>query len=492
MLKKIIVLITAFVCAQVFAEPMKMASKAELASAKKAAEGLLTSGVSADQVLQYAEEAKKSAEKYQLYCAAFKLYAKEEKAEEAAKVINTIQLEFIDAPDKDIVSMIEQHAKKLAKDNEELGAALSVSKMRASAASQLSKAKKELKKNPNSVEIKYQIAEAYAVLGDWKSALKQFKDAGGTVWQIASEELSGDVSAKIAAFWWDYKPRSKFNAEPAFKAHSAAIYEKLLKDGELSVLEKATAESRIEKAGHLGATKPKSELDKLKKICNTKGLVHCWRFNGDAKDCVGANKAKLIGNATQESKSVKLDGGRNRTAWIDLGNEVLDNLQELTLECWVEEHQISNWTRVFTIGIPGDDISISWTRGWDNWGCVYVRWSRDLSQFSNPMYSLYALNKEFHIALTISDEGANARIVAYIQDALTGATLDKQVVRRPNISVANLLKNKCLHLGHIELKGGDDAVGSYNEVRIWNRALSEEELTQNAIKFHKAGETMKK
>ncbi len=276
MLKNIVVLITAFVCAQLFAEPMKMASKSELSSAKKAAEGLLTSGVSADQVFEYAEEAKKSAEKYQLYCTAFKLYAKEEKAEEAAKVISTIQVKFIGAPDKDIVSMIDQYAKKLAKDNEELGAALSVSKMRASASSQLSKAKKELKKNPNSVEHKYLIAEAYAVLGDWKAALKQFKDAGGTVWQVASEELAGDVSAKIAAFWWDYKPHSKFNAESAFKAHSAALYEKLLKDGELSILEKANAESRIEKAGKLGSSRPKSEIEKLKKVCDTKGLLHCW------------------------------------------------------------------------------------------------------------------------------------------------------------------------------------------------------------------------
>ena len=32
---------------------------------------------------------------------------------------------------------------------------------------------------------------------------------------------------------------------------------------------------------------------------------------------------------------------------------------------------------------------------------------------------------------------------------------------------------------------------SYNEVRIWSPALDEDELTQNAINFHKAGETSK-
>ena len=36
---------------------------------------------------------------------------------------------------------------------------------------------------------------------------------------------------------------------------------------------------------------------------------------------------------------------------------------------------------------------------------------------------------------------------------------------------------------------GASASASYNEVRVWNRALSEGELMMNAIRFRRMGET---
>lgn len=473
-----------------------MASKAELQTAKSAAEGLIKSGVSADEVMQYAEEANKSAEKYQLYCAAFKLYAKEGKADAAADIIKTLQAEFLGVPDKDIVSMIEQNAKKLAKDNAELGAALNISKARAFASQQLSKAKKDLKKSPNSVELKYLVAESYAVLGDWKAALKQFKDAGGTVWQIASDEYSGVISAKTAAFWWDYKPRSKFNADSAFKVHAAELYEKLIKDGELSVLEKATAEKRIEQAEQLGASKPKGEQDKLKKVCNPKGLVHCWQFNGDLKDCVKGVEAAKTGNIKIEGGMLILPGGPHLSNYVDLGSNLFPtDAESITIEMWVRQTKRSLFPLVFCVGNI-EKNALKWAANTipNQPGCLPF-WINGRESKCDADNLGFVDGGECHLAVVIkTGRNGEINVTAYNQDGVTGETRHRLSAVYTNAGIkAGELNCEHFNLGASLIDGRQmDGCFVYNEVRIWNRALSEEELTQNAIKFHKAGETMKK
>lgn len=468
-----------------------MASKAELQAAKSAADGLVKSGVSADEALQYAEKASKSAEKYQLYCAAFKLYAKDGKADEAADIIKTLQAEFVGVPDKDIVSMIEQNAKKLAKDNAELGAALNISKARASASQQLSKAKKDLKKSPNSVELKYLVAESYAILGDWKAALKQFKDAGGTVWQIASDEYSGVISAKTAAFWWDYKPRSKFNADSAFKVHAAELYEKLIKDGELSVLEKATAEKRIEQAEQLGASKPKGEQDKLEKVCNPKGLEHCWQFNGDLKDaCVKGSAAVLSGGSRLEKGCVYQP---NDFCNIDFGESVLPkDAEAFTIEMWVCPHKLSTeqGTRIFSFGKGQmQRVAAFWLFGKQD-ALVICNGRTQPNIFRNSTGD-FTMNTEYHLAWVFVSKDGKWEVSVYKQDVNTGSTIKKSSHVISNGWSPTAFEHKDNWIGGNYYNDKTSEV-SYNEVRIWNRALSEEELTQNAIKFHKVGETMKK
>lgn len=476
-----------------------MASKAELASAKNAAEGIISSGVSADEVMRYAGEAKKSAEKYQLYCAAFKLYAKEGNAEDAANVIKMIQSEFIGVSDKDIVLMIEQNAKKLTSENAELGAVLNNSKARASAAQQLSKAKKDLKKNPNSVDLKYLVAESYAVLGDWKSALKQFKDAGGSVWQVASDELAEDISVKTAAFWWDYKPRSKFNAESAFKAHSVEIYEKLLKEGNLSVLEKVSAEKRIEQAASIGLIKPKNELDKLKKICNTKGLVHCWRFNGDLKDCMNGGVAEIKGKGSVEETCVTLPGGNHLSGYIKLGTDLIPtDADEITLEVWAKQISRRHYGRLFCFGSNLHcSLQMVWAgKNGENKDAVLFADGVKENKYTShwDVVGPFDLGVEYHAAVVLSrKENKTWQATMYKQDVIKGNTISKKTIDDMKGWQLSKLQQPQCYLGAAT---NDDSVNdsniSYNEVRIWNRALSEEELTQNAIKFHKAGETMKK
>lgn len=225
-------------------------------------------------------------------------------------------------------------------------------------------------------------------------------------------------------------------------------------------------------------------------VGNTDGLAHRWDFNGTLEDSVGGRTASLVGEVKQEDKQIVLAGGVHGSSYVDLGRDLFTGDDGWTIEIWGTEKSVKEWGRIFNIGLADDDILMSWSMGNHQPGSVYCR-LKD-SNYAASETCPIPLETELHISMVIEpSNGKDSAIHVYIQDATTGNMMWKKDFDH-HVS-AEKLADKCFYLGYAAgTPWNEDANASYNEVRIWNRNLSEEELTKNAIKFYEAGETMKK
>lgn len=492
-MKKIVVIFALVFGVQAWAEPVKMPSKSEINAAKDAVEALLESGTTAKEFLEMARESENGAERYLAYRCAFILQAEEGKYAEAAETLKAFRAEVTGVPASEIVSLIDKNVGKKFKESKELHVVYSDAKAKVTAERQIVKIKKEIKKNPKDPILKRSLAEATAISGDWPAALKEFEKADGEVADIVKAEKQGP-NAKIAAFWWDYKPHKSFGATNAFKLHAASLYAGLLSKGGLSRFEETLAEKRVAAAEEQGAVveesaggdgKPKSELDKLKKICNTKGLVHCWRFNGDLKDCIGGRDAIIEGKSSISANyAINPEGKGNG---IDLGPGIFpDNTNEITLEMWLAVDKKVDG-KLFEFA--GDKTHRFFLSNGSDGELLWVKHGNAHKNTSRPL-DLISDGKEFHIAIILITEGGGSKAIVYKQDAESGKTILTKEVKYTSWNPSSFKIEKGW-LGRDYYNSNTWGV-RHNEFRIWNRALSEKELTQNAIKFHKAGETMKK
>ena len=213
------------------------------------------------------------------------------------------------------------------------------------------------------------------------------------------------------------------------------------------------------------------------------GMTHRWSFNGNLEDSIGGQTATATGGTfVNNSSEISLTGGKRGASCVNLGKNVLPNDgSAATIELWATQRTIQNWSRIFDFGSGSKDyLVMAWTKGTDiNTDMVRI-YSAAFPSISNAM-APYTLNTEFHIAMTFEPlEDGNWQVTAYKQDAATGETLKKTAFTTSGgWSLRTQGQNNC-YLGR-SVQTDNDASANYNEVRIWNRALSEAELTANAL-----------
>lgn len=454
----------------------------------------------AGKIYGYMDQAETDAAKWVLLKHAFIQYAKAYNFEKAGEIMSEALEAFPDAPPQTIIALIEKNCPKASAKNAPVLAKIrKVMYMRQKCSGVVANPKASKKEK----------AEAYCLLGNWKKGLALLKSADGKTAEVVAGELNGKMpKQEIANFWWDYK--SELDTCDQFKAHAVEVYKAGLADGSIGGLYKTVAEKRIaeiEAAPTMAAPESKtpgeSELAKLKKVCNTTGLVHCWRFNGNLKDCVGKNEAKCCGNAKVDKKQASVFGseGGEKNNCIDLGPGIIPNDgSPVTIELWATQNKIADWARVFSFGrFDGPNIWMTWTQGSDIYRCEFCVWEGHavghVLSATGHGFGPYEIGVEYHVALVFdcnSKQGWTMNV--YKQDAKTGSTIAKKecFCSKKDWTLKGYATPSCV-LGKScnSINGANIANASYNEVRIWKRALSEQELTQNAIKFHKAGETAK-
>ena len=213
------------------------------------------------------------------------------------------------------------------------------------------------------------------------------------------------------------------------------------------------------------------------------GLTHRWSFNGDLTDSIGGQDATVTGGTfINGNTEISLTGGKKGTSCVNLGKNILPrDGSAATIEIWATQRSIQNWSRIFDIGNSGSDyVVMTWTKGTDINSDMVRIYSTAFSSISNKM-APYTTNTEFHIAMTLEPlQDGNWQVTAYKQDAVTGETLKKTTFTTSGgWSLTTQGQNQC-YLGRT-VQSDNDASANYNEMRVWNRALSEVELTANAL-----------
>ena len=501
--------IFALCVASIFAEPVAIGTKSEIQTARRVVEDLVQSETSADELLTMAKESTKGAERYWLYANAFILQAKEGKYAEATETIKSLRENVTGIPDTERVGLIGRNAGKELSKVPELEAIHKEAKMRIVAQKLAVRLKQDICKNPKDDALKQSLADALAVCGDWDAALKAYAETKLASATVAKLELANKKSAKIAAFWWDYKPCRTLSAAQAFKVHAAGMYTELIKTDVLSALEKILAEKRIAQLSMMAevsatedeqAPAVRNTAATVIKLYNPDKLLHRWTFNNTCMDDVGGIVANFCGNPKLDEHQATIFGGRVRENNIFLGHNLIpSDGSPVTIELWATQNKAENWARIFAYGDFGHhSLDVAWTVEDDlNRSFVHLT---DGCEYQGNGLAPFELGKEYHIAIVFkarskSDVGVNDELwdlTIYKQDAQTGRTIKKIKIPLERGFSLNGFNSGWAHLGLTYLRRREAAASaSYNEVRIWNRALDENELTQNAIKFHKAGETIK-
>lgn len=215
------------------------------------------------------------------------------------------------------------------------------------------------------------------------------------------------------------------------------------------------------------------------------GLVHRWSFNGSLEDTVGGATAVTNGacSFTEDGKGVTLAGGSKGTSFVTLG--ACPNLlpsKSMTLEIWATQDAVQNWSRIFDFGSDQNNyLCMSWTRS-TNLGQDAVEIISSYSTLISVTDTMqpYAIGEKWHISLTVSCNADGTSTLRWAKrDAATGALVASGSGVTSRAWTPDSFTSGYCYLGHSQYND-NDASATYDEVRIWNRVLSDAELDANA------------
>lgn len=212
-------------------------------------------------------------------------------------------------------------------------------------------------------------------------------------------------------------------------------------------------------------------------------LLHRWSFNNDFTDSAGGQTATATNYsfvAHGGGYAVKMQGGASGTSFVDLGKDILPNDgSSFTLELWA---RLDTWAstecRVFNIG---KDVNYFFCQ---TWGAQYAAHGdflgfRDTkTTYTQAEDSLALFNQGvfFHLAYVFTpSENGRWLVRGYKRNPLTGAAGYASFLAPAAWSPTSLVGTDCW-LGRWFDTSLADAAATYDEVRVWKRALSEREI----------------
>ena len=425
-----------------------------------------------DAALKLAEEAEGEAAKFLCMKGAVTYYVKDKEYDKAADAIEAIMVQFPDMPPETLQEITTAATRQVqAKSAPRLSEIHRMAGWQVANSKKLRAVKRQLKEKPADKGLIRQYAELSAANGNWEEALKHFAKLGGDIGKMAKDEMEGKASSvTLAGFWWDYKAQEA-GAKAAIRQHSSMYYQSAIDSGELKGLKKTLAEKRIAEVEASPAAQS-SNVASLKKY-----LLHRWSFNGDLKDSVGKCDAKTVnGNITFEKGQVRLhpDGG-----YVDLGANVIPGggEDEYTIEIWATKYSIQDWARVIHVQ--------------DNWGRNDYYWSwnsgMEPTKWLVKLAGIGNCHEDHKDGTGIGVE--NHFVIVYGHNKDKKAYYDMYILRggkvywhrkENNIPGSMFKSHTDCRLGRSPSGRDKLADASYNEVRIWKRAFTEEEVMRSA------------
>ncbi|HEX5176041.1 MAG TPA: LamG-like jellyroll fold domain-containing protein [Chthoniobacteraceae bacterium] len=232
----------------------------------------------------------------------------------------------------------------------------------------------------------------------------------------------------------------------------------------------------------------------------TLGPTHRYSFTGTGNtaaptgtvvvDSVGGQDGTVLGNGaifTIDGKKISLPGGAsNSAAYIDLPNGLISSLQNVSLEAWVQQNGDTNWSRIvdFGVGDAGEIFDVGGAASGTNYIMLSGNAGTNPGQrlehvggvspnpgggTSRDSQNSRILNREIHIVLTY--DSANAEWRWYQDGALMEAV--------PDISGLASIPDVNNWLGRSQWTGDANLNGFYDEFRIYDYALTQEQVLGN-------------
>ena len=209
-------------------------------------------------------------------------------------------------------------------------------------------------------------------------------------------------------------------------------------------------------------------------------LTHRWSFSGNLNDSVGSSTATKIGSNVNlvDGKAVCTGNGAGQGS-LNLGSNLLDT-DGATIEIWAANDEVKSGSRIFEYGVDiGHYFMLAWTKSTD----LYVDCAEAFSDGANNIYdgtlAPFTLGRQYHIAVTFERQGdGTTKVRATRRDAASGA-----IQRVAVYSVTNgihTFSSPILRLGR-SFQGNADAKATYDEVRVWQGALSDAQLKASAL-----------
>jgi hypothetical protein len=208
-------------------------------------------------------------------------------------------------------------------------------------------------------------------------------------------------------------------------------------------------------------------------------LTHRYSFNDtvgstNAIDSVGGStwNGTLLGTASFDGSSLQLDGG----GWVTLPLGLITNYTQVSVEFWASyDPNNANWTRTFAFG--DQDGSGSQTDGLDYTHLAPGNYQN--LHFSAPGGDVYAnnnfgLNGQTNVHVTVILDPPNNRMLYY-----NGTTLLSSPVNGGSVPSLSPIADTVNLIGKSLFDVDPLVIGSINEFRVYNGALSFSNLVLN-------------
>lgn len=213
----------------------------------------------------------------------------------------------------------------------------------------------------------------------------------------------------------------------------------------------------------------------------TEGLLHRWSFNGALLDSVGGQTAVAYGSVTIGEKRCTLAGGSHAASYIDLGDSILPTSEAgATIEIWGTRHSSQSCSRVIDINSGTSDYLFwGWQNGGrvddDSFGIAAIKGHND--QHSGVPFEQ---DVEYHLAIVLLKTSSYWTTKFVKRESSTGEVLSSCEIDSSGKTWSPLsLRQTNCWLGRSAWSADCDANASYDEVRVWNRALTDGELSRN-------------
>lgn len=214
-------------------------------------------------------------------------------------------------------------------------------------------------------------------------------------------------------------------------------------------------------------------------------LAHRWSFNGDYGDSAGGSAAEASGSVefSGDGKCAVLPGGPRGSGALDLGAGVLPtDGRPFTIEIWAAQIGVQSTSRIFSYhgATAGPRFTMTWTTGTDVLkDKVHIN-KTFITEADNTM-APYALDVKYHISITVKPDRNGGCVMRWAKrNAATGA-VEKTGSMHGAFYPPAELEAAGFYLGRSDMAADSDANASYDEVRVWNGVLSDEQLSANAL-----------